>query len=143
MGVIPDKDEARGSDQDDILDKSQLGESAEEDQDEIAEDKDEEQDIKDIKFSDLNQIDRKPIQVKWFQGSNEDGQDEQHSNVFAILYNRLIEVYDLEGSGSGDKPCSRTIFDNQVNSFDFVSSSCIVIADSRNHLIILKNFISK
>ena len=53
----------------------------------------------------------------------------------------MIEVYDLLKSGEtgGDKPCSQTILDYEVNSFDFVSDSCIVVADNMSNLIILKN----
>ena len=44
--------------------------------------------IKEIKDIDLSEYDRSPIDVKW---------ETQDGTKFAVLYNRMIDVFDLSG----------------------------------------------
>jgi len=56
----------------------------------------------------------------------------------------MIEIYDLENEETGgDTPCCKTIFDYAVNSFDFVSEKCLVVADNRSSMIIITNYLSQ
>lgn len=84
----------------------------------------------DITINDLNEQDRKPIAVKWEQSKGQ---------IFAILYRRMIEVYDMTKATAGDKPCSRTILDFATSSFDFINANQLLISDDRGHLIIISN----
>ena len=45
--------------------------------------------IKEIKDIDLSEYDRSPIDVKW---------ETQDGTKFAVLYNRMIDIFDLNGS---------------------------------------------
>ena len=69
--------------------------------------------------------------VKWWT--------DEESSVFAVLYRRMLEVYDLAGKGSSDVPCSRTVFDREATSFEFISKDAVVVADQRSDLFILRN----
>ena len=84
----------------------------------------------DLTIKDLNEIDRKPIAVKWEQSKGQ---------VFVILYRRMIEVFDMTTPGAGDKPCTRTILDFKATSFDFASDSALVVSDERGNLITISN----
>jgi len=84
-----------------------------------------------LRFRKLKHTERKPILVKWW--------NDEESGVYAILYRRMLEVYDMAGVGSSDVPCSRTIFDREVTSFDFISKNAVVVADQRSDLFILRN----
>jgi len=56
----------------------------------------------------------------------------------------MIEIYDIENETTGgDTPCCKTIFDYAVNSFDFVSEKCLVVADNRSSLIIMTNYLDQ
>jgi hypothetical protein len=57
--------------------------------DEGGEDEQEEIEIKEIKDIDLSEYDRSPIDVKW---------ETQDGTKFAVLYNRMIDIFDLNGS---------------------------------------------
>lgn len=63
-------------------------------------------------IKDLSEFERKPIEVKW---------EPSDGKYFAILFNKMIEIYDLSKNESAeDKPCSRVILDFNATSFDFI-----------------------
>lgn len=66
-------------------------------------------------IKDLSEFERKPIEVKW---------EPSEGKVFVILFNKMIEIYDLsksdENGKAEDKPCSRVILDFNATSFDFI-----------------------
>lgn len=83
------------------------------------------------KAKSLTDHERKAIAVKWWQ--------HEESSIFAVLYRRMLEVYDMSGKGSSDIPCSRTVFDREATSFDFIGKDAVVVADQRSDLFILRN----
>ena len=54
---------------------------------------DEQEEIKEIKDIDLSEFDRSPIDVKW---------ESQDGTKFAVLYNRMIDVFDLKDGQNDD-----------------------------------------
>ena len=70
--------------------------------------------------NDLKEQDREPIEIKW---------EPSMGTKYAILYRKMIEVFDVEDQTEGEKPCSFTIFDSVASSFDFISESQICVAD--------------
>ena len=113
-------------DEDDIIERP-ADEDEENGEDEMEEDEDDELQ----RAKKLTDYERKAIQVKWW--------NEEDSSIFAILYRRMLEVYDMSCKGSTDVPCSRTVLDREATSFDFITKDALVIADKSSDLFILKN----
>lgn len=40
--------------------------------------------------------------------------------MFAILFNNMVEIYNVNDETGADKPCSMSVFDVQLTSFAFV-----------------------
>jgi hypothetical protein len=78
----------------------------------------------------LSDVERKPILVQW---------EHSKSSCYAVLYNRMLEVYNLADPNGSDQACSTAIFDNQVCSMDFIGETTIVVSDFEGNLITLKN----
>ena len=77
----------------------------------------------------MSDHERKPILVKWEPSASE---------IYAVLYNRMIEIYNPSVT-KDDKPCASAIFDSTVVCFDFISSSSLVVSDTEGNLIVIKN----
>ena len=60
---------------------------------------------------DLSEHDREPVEIKW---------EPSESKIYAILYRRMIEVFNVEDESGGEHPCSYSIFDSVASSFDFI-----------------------
>ena len=78
----------------------------------------------------MNDLERKPMVVKWEPSKGE---------IYAVLYNRMIEIYNPSNTTNGDRPCASAIFDNTVVSFDYISASSLVVSDTEGNLIVIKN----
>ena len=85
--------------------------------------------ITEITKKDLSDHERKPILVKWEPSASE---------IYAVLYNRMIEIYNPSVT-KDDKPCASAIFDSTVVCFDFISSTSLVVSDTEGNLIVIKN----
>jgi len=94
------------------------------------EDSDLDLEITEITKKDLNDHERKPIVVKW---------EPSNAVIYAVLYNRMIEIYNPSNTSNGDKPCASAIFDVTAVSFDFISSTSLVVSDTEGNLIVIKN----
>lgn len=108
-------------------DEDDIVENPDEDEEDGEDELDEDQE----RLKSLSESERKAISVKWWT--------HEESGVFAVLYRRMLEVYDMNGVGSSDVPCSRTIFDRETTSFEFISKDAVVVADQRSDLFILRN----
>lgn len=59
--------------------------------------------------------------------------------MYAILFKRMIEVYNVEDETGGEKACASSIFDIDATSFDFIGPKQLCISDVKGNLTILKN----
>ena len=89
--------------------------------------------IKEIGPKDLKEVERKPIAVKW---------EPSKSSSYAILYNRMLEIYNLADPCGSDQACATAIFDKTVCCMEFIGDTTIVVSDMEGNLIVLKNILS-
>ena len=87
-------------------------------------------DVQDLRRKDLTEYQRQPTEIKW---------EPSAGNMFAVLSNNLIEVYNVNDESGAELPCSHAVFDIQLTSFDFISPTTIVASDSEGNLQILSN----
>ena len=90
--------------------------------------------IKEIGPKDLKEAERKPIAVKW---------EPSKSSSYAILYNRMLEIYNLADPTGSDQACATAIFDKTVCCMEFVGQETIVVSDMEGNLIVLKHILSQ
>jgi len=78
----------------------------------------------------LSDQDREPVEIKW---------EPSEGKMYAILYRRMVEVFNVEDETGGEFPCSHSIFDTIASSFDFIGPQQLCISDEKGNFTILKN----
>lgn len=87
-------------------------------------------DIKILKRKDLNPQQLHPLKVQW---------EPSKGQKFAILYNNLLEVYNVDDATGADKPCSLAVYDIQLTSLAFVSDDSLVLSDQEGNIHLMEN----
>jgi protein MAK11 len=81
-----------------------------------------------LKKNDLTDYQLQVVDVKWEPSKGE---------LFCVLFNNMIEVYNVNDASGAELPCSRAVFDVQLTSIDFIGESSIVASDISGNLQIL------
>jgi hypothetical protein len=78
----------------------------------------------------LSEQDREPVEIKW---------EPSEGKMYAILYRRMIEVFNVEDDNGGETPCSYSLFETVASSFDFIGPNQLCVSDEKGNFTILKN----
>jgi WD40 repeat protein len=91
-------------------------------------------DIKITTKNDLTAFQLQPLSVQWEPSQGE---------MFAVIFNNLVEVYNVNDEQGAEKACSTAVFDVQLTSLAFISQNSIIVSDIEGNLHLLQGIESQ
>ena len=95
---------------------------------------DEDLEVTELRKKDLTEYQKQPVSVLW---------EPSQGQLFCILFNNLLEVFNVNDESAADLPCSFSVFDIQLTSVAFIGVDSLVASDVEGNLQVLSNIKSQ